>query len=89
MAASRRAERLQQGSGAIFSLGTACALLPLDDGEARGWLRERGLVRHLLGRPVVVWADVQDALRADPGRAESNPPPLSKAYRRRRLKPLT
>lgn len=89
MPASRRADRLALGTGAIFTVGTAAALLPLDDGQARRWLRERDLVRHLLGRPVVVWSDVLDALRDDHGAVESSPAPVSRAYRRRRLEPLT
>lgn len=60
-------QRLAQGAAAVMSLDLAAQLLPVSDAEARRWLRQQGLVRDLLGRSVVVWADVLDALRAADG----------------------
>lgn len=51
------------GSGAVLTVAEAAALLPVADADARRWLHGAGLVRRLAGRPVVVWADVHDALR--------------------------
>lgn len=60
----RYLDRLRQGPGAVYSEATAAALLPIADVEARAWLRDRGLVVHLKGRPVVCWRSVLDALNA-------------------------
>lgn len=72
------------GSSATLTLGEAVALLPVQDAEAREWLRGNGLVRDLLGREVVVWGDVVDAIKAgnDPtvcGSKESSKPKAVKA----------
>jgi hypothetical protein len=80
VANERHAQRLAMGSGAILSLGEACELLPVADREARSWLQELGLVRYLRGRPVIVWSEVQDALRNP-----STPQPGAKPRPRLRL----
>lgn len=79
----RHRARLQMGAGAVLTVGEAAALLPVADGEARAWLRDRGLVRSLLGRDVVRWIDVLDALRAGDAPATEGPVPA----RRRATKP--
>lgn len=63
-------ERLALGADAVLPLQQAAALLPMADREAREWLRDRGLVRQLAGRDVVIWGDITDALRAN-----ETPPP--------------
>mgnify|MGYP007046922749 CR=1 FL=1 len=60
----RNLERLLVSPGAILSLEKASELLPIAKRDARTWLRQRGLVRDLEGRDVVVWADVIAALQA-------------------------
>ena len=59
----RDAERLAQGAGAVYPLGRAAELLPMDDKEAMSWLRQSGLVRLVAGREMVVWQDVLDRVR--------------------------
>ena len=68
----------------MLSARRAAELLPIGDQEARRWLRERGLVRYLEGRPVVRWRDVLDAL------AEPELPPRSPTLplARTKLNPL-
>jgi len=84
-ATSRKRERLALGEAAILSLQHAIELLPLRDGEARGWLEEKGLIRLLRGRPVVCWGEVLIALRAheatrEPERSPSPQPPLPRVH---------
>ncbi len=57
-------ERIHLGASGVFALSKAAKLLPLRDSDARGWLRQKGLVLNLEGREVVVWGDVVEALRA-------------------------
>ena len=66
MGAKTGDRRLALGAAAVVSAATAAELLPIRDAEARQWLRDRDLVRELLGRPVVRWGDVLDALEAEP-----------------------
>lgn len=51
-------QRLVISPAAILSVAQAVQLLPIRDVEARAWLRERGLIRDLCGRQVVVWGMV-------------------------------
>lgn len=51
------------GLGAVLPVAAAAALLPLGDSEARAWLHDRRLIRHIAGRRCVIWADVIEALR--------------------------
>ncbi len=74
MKKERDEARLIQGAAALFSLNRAAELLPCSDGEARKWLEDRGLVRHVNGRPVVRWRDVLEAL-ADGTRLVATPAP--------------
>ena len=67
----RARKRLLLGAAACLPLAEAAGLLPLADREALAWLRERSLVRHLAGRPVVLWLDVIEAIRAEGGGAPS------------------
>ena len=46
----------------MLSVAEAASLLPIADGNARAWLRSQGLVRYLVGKPVVVWLDVMETL---------------------------
>lgn len=66
MPRDRDADRLAQGPGAVFPVSRAAELLPVSDAKARAWLRDQGLTVELCGREVVVWAEVLDALAADP-----------------------
>ncbi len=76
------------GAGAVLTVNEAAALLPVSDPAARLWLRQRDLIRSLDGRPVVVWADVLDALRAGAEPAEAASPVRVVGLRRVRLDPL-
>lgn len=62
----RDQERLSLGRDAVLSLGRAAELLPLADGKARAWLRERGLVVPLQcggsRKEVVHWGSVLELL---------------------------
>ncbi len=71
---ARHRERLTLGTAAVLTVAEAAALLPVCDAEARRWLRARGLVRSLVGRDVVIWGDIPDALREDAS-APATPPP--------------
>lgn len=94
----RARKRLLLGAAACLPLAEAAGLLPLADREALAWLRERGLVRHLAGRPVVLWLDVIEAIRAEGGTSsvgradtsaasEKSPPRLQLTPPRARRKP--
>ena len=68
------ADHVALGRAAVFSVSRAAELLPIRDCEARAWLRDRGLIRDLVGRSVVVWGDVLDALEDDrPNRPRTSP----------------
>ncbi len=85
----RHEERLAQGLGAIYSVKTAAALLPIGDTDARRWLHQNGLVRQMEGRPVVCWAGVVEALRAQHNEVQK--PEQGRrlvALRRARLDPI-
>lgn len=84
---ARHQDRLALGAAAVVTVATATSLLPLGDKEARTWLRDRGLVRDLLGRQVVVWGDVLDALKGDDGGPTEERPPRV-ALPRTRLEPV-
>lgn len=74
----RRQLRIALGAAAIVSVDDAASRLPMDDSDARAWLRRHKLVRDLDGRAVVRWADVLAALDAPPEqarRAASGPIP--------------
>ena len=64
----RHRDRLTTSGDAVLSLAVATELLPIHDGDARLWLRGRGLVRDLAGRAVVVWGDVVAEIRSLPTR---------------------
>ena len=64
---ARHSQRLSMGVGAVLTVNEAAALLPVADSDARLWLRRRGLVSSLDGRPVVVWAAVLAAIRSGDG----------------------
>lgn len=81
---TRADRRLLLGDAAVLTVAQAAALLPVDDNDARRWLRNHGLIaRMTLHDPetgiardveVVVWGDVVDALaRADAHREAATP----------------
>ena len=59
-------------------------LLPLNDADARRWLREQGLIRTILGAEVVVWAEVLEALSRSEGALPEDPPPQPRRRKRKR-----
>lgn len=78
---TRRAElRAAMGRDALLTPAEAVERLPIRDEEAASWLRREGLVHQLLGREVVVWGDVLDAIRR--GQGEPPPPPTHQPRRR-------
>jgi hypothetical protein len=80
----RRAAREGLNLGALLTLGEAEALLPVADRLARAWLLERGLVRYLRGRPVVLWQDVMDELRKpDTPQPDAKPRPRLRLERKK------
>lgn len=82
---SRDADRLAQGAGAVYPIGRAAELLPMDDKDAVQWLRRSGLVRLVAGREMVVWQDVLDRVRDAKPEEECRPPrqrPASPTLRR-------
>jgi hypothetical protein len=83
VASARDQDRLQLGGGAILSLDRAAQLLPISDQEARAWPRERGLVRVLLGRQVVIWGRVVEEIDRGGERAEVRTGAQRKPRRRR------
>ncbi len=90
----RHQHRLAQGAAAVLSEAQAVALLPMNDGEARRWLRRSGLVRKLEGRRVVVWGSVPEAIKSgDDGptasaRPRVKPTEPSPILRRAKLEPI-
>ena len=58
-----------------MSVRRAAELLPIGDAAGRAWLRREGLVRHLEGADVVIWADVLERVRTRelPTEARSEP----------------
>ena len=83
----RDRERLRQGVGAVLTVRRAAELLPLNDADARRWLREKRLVRVVLGTEVVVWAEVLEALSSSSG-STGDSPPAPPARKRRKSKVL-
>ncbi|MCA9527106.1 MAG: hypothetical protein KC549_12510 [Myxococcales bacterium] len=81
---TRREQRMAMGGGGLWPLAQAAEMLPMKDNEARGWLRNEGLVGDLAGREVVHWGRVLDAPYATKDEAPSVP---AKQETRRR-KPL-
>jgi hypothetical protein len=77
-------ERLALGHAAVLSPSRAAELLPWRESEAIEWLRSRGLVRrvHDLGRDVVIWGEVIEALRTP---APDRPAPRGTSLRRSKL----
>ncbi len=57
--------RLRQGEAAVLSVTEAARLIPGREADVRKWLRAQGLVRYLMGKPVVIWGDILDTLKAD------------------------
>ena len=70
---SRNESRLNLGQAAIFSVAQAVGLLPLADREAKQWLIDHDLIRHLSGRRVVIWGEVLHALSSNEDDAASEP----------------
>lgn len=64
---SRRDERIALGAAAVVTVHEAVKRLPIADRDAEAFIRERGLIRALQGREVVIWGDVLDALRGAAG----------------------
>ena len=60
-----RESRLQLGAAAVLSVTEAARLIPGRESEVRKWLRVEGLIRYLMGKPVVIWGEVIDALKED------------------------
>ena len=85
---NRGAQRLALGSGAVFSVAQAAGLLPIHDRDARRWIRDRGLVRHLAGREVVIWGDLLDAVRSGDDVQPVERPAPGKGLLRARLEPI-
>lgn len=88
MASELQRQRLALGLGAIVSVDHASRLLPIADRDARRWLKQRGLVRLLDGRPVVCWVRVVEALDAHPPDATrdgASPSPASVRLPRTRI----
>lgn len=85
---ARHAARLSMGRGAVLTLNQAAAMLPVSDSTARRWLRRAGLVSHLDGRPVVVWAAVLAELRAGADPAALSAPATIAPLPRVTLDPL-
>lgn len=61
--------------GDVLRVSEAARALPIRTADALGWLRSRGLVHDLLGREVVIWADVLVALREG---VPAAPPPTTR-----------
>jgi hypothetical protein len=66
--------RVQLGDAAVVTVHEAAKRLPITDSDAEQFLRERGLVRSLKGKEVVIWGDVLAALRG------SSSSPISLPY---------
>ncbi len=72
-----REARLSLGAAAVLSVTEAARLLPGRESECRKWLRTEGLVRFVMGRPVVIWGDVVEALRlSEKPKRKKKPTPL-------------
>ncbi len=81
----RHHSRLRLGEAAVLPAPQAVALLPLADKEARQWLVENNLIRHLRGRSVVIWGEVLRVLMKD-GDALDRPRSPQRAKRTASLK---
>jgi hypothetical protein len=88
----RHLHRLALGAAAVLSEAQAVALLPMNDREARRWLRHNGLVHDLDGRRVVVWGAVLAAITRENDAANVTPPtnltPTSPVLHRAKLEPI-
>lgn len=61
----------------------AAEWLPGDDGKALKWLHSAGLVHMWGGREVVIWAEVEEAMRALPTTVDGEPPaPVAKTTKK-------
>jgi hypothetical protein len=58
-------ERLALGEAALLSPSQAARMIGGNEAETMEWLRSRGLVRTIpgLGRKVVIWGEVLEAIR--------------------------
>lgn len=85
----RHLHRLALGAAAVLPEAQAVALLPMNDREARRWLRHNGLVHDLEGRRVVVWGEVLAAIKKDDIEPSPMPPTTSTpVLRRAKLEPI-
>lgn len=48
----------------VLTVAAACRALRMREGDARRWLREKGLIREVAGRRRVVWGEILDAMGA-------------------------
>jgi hypothetical protein len=85
----RHFHRLALGAAAVLPEAQAVALLPMNDREARRWLRHNGLVHDLEGRRVVVWGEVLAVITKDDIEPSPTPPTTpSPVLRRATLEPI-
>ena len=77
---NRHNSRLRLGEAAVLPVPQAVALLPLADREAREWLIENKLIRHLRGRSVIIWGEVLRVLARN-GDTLDSPPSTRQAKR--------
>jgi hypothetical protein len=88
----RHLHRLALGAAAVLPEAQAIALLPMNDGEARRWLRYNDLVHDLEGRRVVVWGEVLEAITksdAEPNTTATRKNNISApVLRRAKLEPI-
>jgi hypothetical protein len=72
----------------VLSLSEAMKRLPIRDKDAKAWLLEQGMVHDLLGRQVVLWADVLKRIRSGDAPAANEPMghPTKATFRLKRMK---
>jgi hypothetical protein len=71
------------GLGDVLTVREAVRALRIAEAEGRRWLETEGLIRHVAGRPRVIWGDVVARIRA--GEPQDEKPETRPRLRRGRL----
>ncbi len=63
MPSDRSRQRALLGAACLVSPSAAAALAPIADHKAMQYFREHRLIRHMAGKPVVIWGEVLDSIK--------------------------
>jgi len=59
----RSSRRVLLGAACLMSPSVAAALAPIADHKAMQYFRDHGLIRHMAGKPVVIWGEVLESIK--------------------------